>query len=59
MFISEGVIILSDLSIGDAENTRIVIRINNIVIPIVGMVFFFDVDLIDIGIVHDDDSVDT
>ena len=60
-FISEGVIILSEIVAGDAENTNIVIiiRLNNCVIAIIEMVIFIDVDLLDIGIIRDDVSVDT
>ena len=37
----------------------IIIRVNNSVTAIIEVVFFIDVDLIDIGIIRDDVSVDT
>ena len=45
----------------DAKYTSIVIiiRVSNSVAAIIGVILFIDVDLIDIGIMRDDVSVDT
>ena len=45
----------------DAKYTSIVIiiRVSNSVVAIIEVIFFIDVDLIDIGIIRDDVSVDT
>ena len=61
LFISEGGVILAGIVVGDAEYTSVVsiIRVNNSVAAITGVMFFIDVDLIDIGIIRDDVSVDT
>lgn len=60
LFISEGAFILAGIVVGDAENTSIVIIVglNNSVIAVIGMIFF-DVDIIDIGVIRDDVRVDT
>ena len=61
LFISEDGVILARIVAGDAENTSIVIiiRVKNSVVAISEVMFFINVDLIDIGIIRDDDSVDT
>ena len=47
--------------VDDAEYTSVVsiIRVNNSVDAIIEVIFFIDVDLIDIGIIRDGVSVDT
>ena len=61
LFISEVGIILAGIVVGEAENTSIVIiiRVNNSVAANIEVLFFIDVDVIDIGIIRDDVSVDT
>ena len=61
LFIGEDGVILAEIIVGDAKYTSIVIiiRVNNSVSAIIKVIFFIDVDLIDIGIIRDDFSVDT
>ena len=61
LFISEVVFLLAGIVVGDAENTSIVIilRVNNSVVTIIEVSIFIDVDLIYIGIIRDDVTVET
>ena len=61
LFYSEVVFFLAGIIVDDPEYTSIVfiIRVSNSVAAIIEVMFFIDVDLIDIGIIRDDVSVDT
>ena len=56
-----GIIILTRMVVGDAENIKIfiVIYLINSIIAIIEMIFVCDVDLVNIGIIIDDVGVDT
>ena len=56
-----GIIILTRMVVGDAENIKIfiVIYFINSIIAVIEMIFVCDVDLVNIGIIIDDVGVDT